>query len=743
MAGFRLPAALLLGLLGLLASSPPSAAAEALLLPCGAQAVDVGEPGWRWALLSGFHGDEPGDPRSAAWTRGEAAVVLVAGGAPAERLAIDLAPAAPGQRLTVSLAGRSLGTRELRAGWRREVWQVPAGAAGPGPVLLRLGVSETHRIGEDPRDLGVRIDRVALEPAPPCPGSAEARALPDAAPVRLERGAFLVLPVPGLAAPRLEAAAVSPAGGELRAWAVAPGRVRPAPPADLPARAAAEPRLLVPSSGRAALFVLQAGGGPVRLDSVRVREEESGLRRRLACGVVLPEAALLLGLLALLAGALVLTPRLPDRWEGAAGLLLVVLTAAAARMVFLAGYPEPAHGGDAWEYLMRSRLLASGEVPFLDSTRWHAWQTWIRPPGYYLFLAGLHRLPGGWGDWMVGSQALFSVAAAGAVYLLGRTLFGRAAGLAAGLLFALSAESVVTVSRVLGEPLYMLFLVPALVALARASVAPSWRWAAAAGALFGIASYVRSAPIFFVPLAALLLLWVHGPRRGWKPAAGLVAALALAVAPWVARNSALYGAPVGMDDLTVINLLQVWPDEELVPTGGADLDDPREYGRYYDRLKRANRDGALTRQAGEVTRRTLARMARNPVETGRRFGANVAGYFGAYEEDWLRRSLGEGRICRRILVTDLINAGTYGLLALALLGLALHVRRRAIWPVVAWFLFNGVVVNLLFHPEPKYRFPTLPVAFVLAGAAVAWLVSRRTRDGGAAGEAPVPRSPAG
>lgn len=740
MAGFRLPAALVLGLL---ASCPPSAAGEALLLPCGAEEVDVGDPGWRWALLDGFHDDEPGDPRSAAWTRGEAAVVLVAAGIPAGRLAIDLVPAAPGQRLTVSLAGRSLGTRELRAGWRREAWQVPAGAVGAGPALLRLQVSETHRIGDDPRDLGVRIDRITLAPASGCSGPAEPRPRPDGEPVRIEPGSFLVLPAPGFAAPRLEVAATSPAGGELQTWAVGPGRVRPAPPAAPPARAGAEARLLVPSSGRAALFVLGASGGPVLLEEIRVREEEGGLRRRLACGVILPELALLLGLLALLGGALLLAPRLPDRWAGAAGLLLVVLTAAAARAVFLAAYPEPAHGGDAWEYLMRSRLLASGEVPFLDSTRWHAWQTWIRPPGYYLFLAGLHHLPGGWGGWMVWTQALFSVAAAGAVYLLGRALFGATAGLAAGLLFALSAESVVTVSRVLGEPLYMLFLVPALVALARASVAPSWRWAATAGALFGIASYVRSAPVFFVPLAAILLLWVHGPRRGWKPAAGLVAALALAVAPWVARNSALYGAPVGMDDLSVINLLQVWPDDELVPTGGADLDEPREYRRYYDRLKRANADRALTRQAGEVTRRTLARMARHPVETGRRFGANLAGYFGAYEEDWLRRSLGEARICRRILVTDLINAGTYALLALALAGLALHVRRRAMWPVVAWFLFNGVVVNLFFHPEPKYRFPTLPVAFVLAGAALAWLVSRRTPGGDAAGEAPAPRSAEG
>lgn len=68
--------------------------------------------------------------------------------------------------------------------------------------------------------------------------------------------------------------------------------------------------------------------------------------------------------------------------------------------------------------------------------------------------------------------------------------------------------------------------------------------------------------------------------------------------------------------------------------------------------------------------------------------------------------------------------------------------RREIWPVVAWFLFNGVVVNLFFHPEPKYRFPTLPVAFVLSGAAVAHFLvgcqSRRTGERAAREESPPP-----
>jgi hypothetical protein len=52
-------------------------------------------------------------------------------------------------------------------------------------------------------------------------------------------------------------------------------------------------------------------------------------------------------------------------------------------------------------------------------------------------------------------------------------------------------------------------------------------------------------------------------------------------------------------------------------------------------------------------------------------------------------------------------------------------RDRRGWPLLLWFVFNAAIINLLFHPEPKYRFPTLPVAMVFAGVAVArWLGAR-------------------
>lgn len=722
------------------ATAAAAAAAEplpagAFVLPCGDGEVEVGDPRWRWALDDGFYADEPGGDRSATWTGRDAALVLLAAWAPTDppaRLVLELTPAAPEQTLTVSLGGRALGTRTLRPGWHRESWEVPADAVVAGPNLVRLELSETHRVGEDRRDLGVRIDRAALEPASACPPAEPAPAKATADARWVPPGASVIVPVAGAVRARLELAAED---GGLEAFVVTTAGTARAITTALPGGDAVT--IAAPAaSRRPLLFVLGAAGRPVAIERLRIVDEEGFWLRRRACGLLAPAAACFLAALAFILLAVLFLPRLvpPEGRAGAiAGLLVVVSTALAVRALYLWVYPDPGHGGDAWEYLMRSQLLASGEVPFLGSSRWHAWQTWTRPPGYYLFLAGLHRLPGTWEGWLVWSQALFSAAAAGAVYGLGLTLFGRRAALAAGLLFALSAESVLSFSRVLGEPLYMLFVVPALVALARTSTAPRWRWAAAAGALFGLACYVRSAPLFFAPVAAVLLLWIHGPRRGWKPAAWLVAMTVAVVAPWMVRNSIVHEVPMGIDDLSVINLLQVWPDDEIVPTLGADLDDPKQFRRYYTRLQRANSGNQLTRRSGEITRRTIGQLLREPGLAARRFAGNLGGYFSPFDQDWLRRSLGEERICRRILLTDLINGGTYLLLLLAVAGLALAFRRREIWPVVAWFLFNGIMVNLFFHPEPKYRFPTLPVAFVLAGFAIAWALGRRGEGASARG----------
>lgn len=458
--------------------------------------------------------------------------------------------------------------------------------------------------------------------------------------------------------------------------------------------------------------------------------DPSGWAWRLDCGAPWIEAALLAVLAAVLFAARTLLRRRPDfaapssRWTPWLDAAAVALVALAVRWAFLDLYPRPGRAGDAYEYLKRARLLADGGASFLHDTGWHAWQTWIRPPGFYLLLAGVIAI-GGTSAMVIKVQAVLSAATAGIVTWIGWRLFGRIAGLVAGLWLAFYAEAVVTFSRILSEPLYMVFLLAALAALASVSVEPSWRVAALAGALFGLAALVRSAPVYFVPPAALLLFAIHG-RRAWRPALALVAALAAVILPWCVRNARIAGGPFAIDNLVVVNLLQVWPNDRFVPVDDLDLGTADGARIYYRRLKEANRDLELSRRGGEVIRTTLADLAGHPGRTLRRFGRNLRHYFApASDVGYFGRIHREPDRCRTVLATDVTNFQYLSMLALAVAGAVLAWRRRSGWPLLMWFVFAAVVVNLFFHPEGKYRFPTLPVAMVFAGVVVArWLEPR-------------------
>ena len=142
-------------------------------------------------------------------------------------------------------------------------------------------------------------------------------------------------------------------------------------------------------------------------------------------------------------------------------------------------------------------------------------------------------------------QHLLGLLSAVLTYLLGRALFGRAAGLAAGLLVGLLGPLIIYEHYVLAEPLFIPLLLGFALALIRAvqrgerrpAERPAWRWLLVAGLLLGLAGLARpvgQAVLVLLPLA----LWVA--LRKFRPAVmatGLVVAgFALITLPWMARN---------------------------------------------------------------------------------------------------------------------------------------------------------------------------------------------------------------
>ncbi|MFY9823096.1 MAG: glycosyltransferase family 39 protein [Thermoanaerobaculia bacterium] len=462
-----------------------------------------------------------------------------------------------------------------------------------------------------------------------------------------------------------------------------------------------------------------------------------------ACGLLPLEIACAVLGLGLLAVALWWLPRRPvGRWTTAIDLAILMLVAAVLRFGWLQLHPESIGQGwlDSAGYLDNARLLSSGQAPFWDSTDWHAWSSWIRAPGYYAFLAALDCLAPRDLLFVGRAQALVTTATVGVAYLMARPLFGRCAAWIAGGLLAVFPEAIVSAAWIVREPLYLFFLLAGLAALAWATDRTSWRLAAAAGALLGLACLVRSDPLYFVPLAAVGLILARG-RRGWVPALALVGGLALLVIPWMVRNSIIYEAPMPIEDVSVFNFLLFHPDPKYVRIDGIDFDKPGWNRILRQRLKRVNRDSSLSRRSSEIVLRGLGRLLREPGATLHRFGKNLRFYFSPFDEDYLTDHGAPLSPCGERFATDWLNGVFLLALALGALGIVLSLPDRRTWPLALWVVYLTLVLNLLYNPQERYRIASTPVLMAFAGAVLVRFVGRN-QDSGArrsgGGESPPP-----
>lgn len=205
--------------------------------------------------------------------------------------------------------------------------------------------------------------------------------------------------------------------------------------------------------------------------------------------------------------------------------------------------------GDAEGYWELARHLARGEnFAIYDPPRYIE-----RMPGFPVLLAGAMKLCGERALWIRFLLAGVGTGACGLVYCLGRELFDHVTGLVASLLAAISPMFIVFSVLFLSETLFALALLASLIGLARLvpgrsqppSTAPARRangTALLAGLLAGAATLVRPTWLPVAPFFAGVYLFATSDRKQRLiPATLLVAALALALAPWTIRNYRLAG----------------------------------------------------------------------------------------------------------------------------------------------------------------------------------------------------------
>lgn len=392
---------------------------------------------------------------------------------------------------------------------------------------------------------------------------------------------------------------------------------------------------------------------------------------------------------------------------------------------------------DEPEYMAAAYWLAHGRG-FSFYAEW----PWLRPPVYLLFLAPFLRFFGLELAPIRAAQLLVSLSVPALTYLLGRATFGPRAARLAGLLAALWLPLAVLPHLVLAENLFLPLLLAGFLCLVRTpSAAHPARWAAAGGALLGLATLTRGLTVAFLPAAAGWLL-----IQGWKSRPGVAGAnhprargaggesaagpppgtgarrergtlracgaallfagtAALVILPWTGYNSLRYGRLILVDTTGGYNF---WLGTE---------------GGQFPHVRDVHQ--ALLEQPDPAARQTyayrqgLAAIAADPLNylrtRGTELGQLLRINYSADERLVDGFVLGQVSI-PHLLALFLLEDSLYILLVpLAIAGLLLHRGEAGRGLTLLWLAYN-LAVALAFFAINRFRLPLMPFLMVYAAA---------------------------
>jgi hypothetical protein len=383
-------------------------------------------------------------------------------------------------------------------------------------------------------------------------------------------------------------------------------------------------------------------------------------------------------------------------------LLLLTVAALAVRGAFLLIEPPTSPVADEQVWVKWARHLAGPRVAF-DPLRA---QFLFHPPLYPYFLAVPLSLTGSLqaARW---AQAAFSVLLVPAVGRVAAGAFGRRAGVAAAAMAAFYPELVWLAAHFWAETVFAVLVWWGFERLLAADALARTGPAAAAGALWGLGVLARETLLYFVPLAALWLLWRRRAEGGGRRAAALLTATVLVVAPWTWRNHVVFGAFVPVSTAGGLNLFQ----------GNAPLSRQDVYDEYYavpghvPQYRHALRRGLESirdRQPTWLIEKLLEQM---PMFWEAESMAAIHIKRGAY---------GPVPPALAILFGLVLLVPYLALLPPFVAGLA-GARYGRVEVLLVGFLAYYNLIHVVTHGFNRYRVPAMPVVFLFASfALVAW-----------------------
>lgn len=434
----------------------------------------------------------------------------------------------------------------------------------------------------------------------------------------------------------------------------------------------------------------------------------------------------------------------------------VLLLAVIVRVSVLLLFPDvfafeqtgTVHGSEAYDAYAQNLLATGvyGRAPGAPDA--------AIPPLYSYALALVYGLFGR-GYWQVGLfHTLLDAACIAMLYHIGKRLFARGVwvGALAGLFYALYPYLVFQNLTLIDTPFFMFWLYAFLLLLVLLRARPcmdraGWALAALAGLALGLGLLTR--PIT-PPLAALAGVWFLFRLSLRQTLARLLPVAligAAALAPWVARNYAIYGAFVPMTTTSGANFWQgnnpltvpVFRAGYDVQWTSPDLQTADLNSREADAERFALALDYLRQNPDKIPELLWTKfLVHWSVEIAPRFNP-VAGALPPidYQGGVTIESGADGMAMTGLPAGDPVEAYSTplfdqigravhrfywgGLFALGLLGVAASARR---WREVSllWFAqLSMTAVYVFFHPSTRYRVPTDPLWFLFSACALVWL----------------------
>ncbi len=421
------------------------------------------------------------------------------------------------------------------------------------------------------------------------------------------------------------------------------------------------------------------------------------------------------------------------RRRAALALAAVVLTAAAARMLFcfeIVGFHAPLRGDEVDYHALASSLAAGGGFAGGGGE-----PTAGRPPLWPLALAGAYRLAGPRPETGRLLAILLGTLVVPLVYVAAKRVFPGRRGVPflAALLAAANPSLIFLSSYLLAENLCIVLMLAAVAVLsggARDGRSPGP--VLLAGALFGLGSLARPTlfPVALIAAAGALFAGTGGTSSRLSRAALFCAGLAAACSPWAIRNEVRLGAPVLFTTHGGITFYQgnnpLVRDEPAYRGGVAPIAALPGWGGILEKEGEIARD----REAWRLGRAFLAenrsavpRMALWKFVRFWRLGAE-SGLSGVKSGWWWDRGRVLGRAASSI---DVVFVYSIVAIPLFLAGLLVSAREARRLLVLHAIVVVHTATALVFYGSLRSRAPVEPVIAIFAAFGLARLfdIARR------------------